>query len=83
MRHHLFRAIIGQRQRRAAIGHKLFSALHHSGERIDRNIHRHFEIRGACVHIAATQFVFIGKSNGVNDEIETAPFVFEGLKNRV
>ena len=83
MRHHLFRAVIGQRQQGAAIGHHRRRAGTDGGEGINRDIHGHPEIRGAGVDIAATQFVLVGKADGMDHKIKRAPVSLQRRKQRI
>ena len=77
MRHHAFGAVVGQRQARAAFGHHLGSALGDSGERVDRDVHGGQEVLAGGVDVAAAQFVLVRETDGVNDEVQLAPFGFE------
>ncbi len=77
VRHHLLGAVIGQRQHRAAIGHQLLGALGDRGERIDRDVHRLGEVVARRVDVAAGQLVLVGEADGVDDEVDLAPLLFE------
>mmetsp|Transcript_22710 Transcript_22710/g.37482 ORF Transcript_22710/g.37482 Transcript_22710/m.37482 type:complete len:214 (-) Transcript_22710:2302-2943(-) len=83
MRHDLFGPVIGEGHGTAAILHHLFGALHDSGERVDRDIHRQAEICTAGVHVAAAQLVLVGKANGVDDEVQVVPMLFQLGEQRV
>ena len=73
VRHHLFRAVIGQRQQAAAVRHQLLGALGHGGERVAGDVHGHREIVGRGVDVAPLELLLVGEGDGVDDEIEVAP----------
>jgi hypothetical protein len=52
-----------------------------AGQRIDGNVHGAAEIVARRVDIAAGQFVLVGKGDGVNDEVEPAPGLFQMREN--
>jgi len=82
-RHDPLGPVIGKGDRTATFVHHLFGPLHDRGEGIDRNVHCHGEIVAAGVDIAATQFVLVGKADGVDDEIQGAPTRLQVVKQRV
>ena len=55
-------------------GHHLLGALGDRGERIAGDVHRHREILGRRVDIAALELLLVGEGDGVDDEIEAVPF---------
>jgi len=83
MRHHLFGAVIGQRQQAAARVHHRRGAFGDGGEGIDRNVHRHQEIGVRGIDIAAAQFVLVGKADGVDDKVDAAPFGLEPFEQGI
>ena len=83
MRHDLFGAVIGEGQKAAAFGHHGGGALADGGEGIDRDVHRHGEPGARGVNITTAQFVLVGKADGVNQEINLAPFGRQFVKERI
>ena len=77
MRHDLLGAVIGQGDHRAALGHHLLGALGDGGEGIAGDVHGHREILGAGVDIAALEFGLVGIGDGVEQEVQLAPALFE------
>ena len=75
MRHDLFRAVIGQRQKAAAFGHHRRSPATHAGKRINRDIHRHGKIGLGGVHIPAPQLCLVGKADRMDQKVDLAPFL--------
>jgi hypothetical protein len=73
MRHDLFRAVIGQRQDRAAVGHHLDRALGHRDQAVGRNVHGHQEVVERGVVIAPAQLGLVGIADGVDDEVDRVP----------
>jgi hypothetical protein len=83
MRHHLFGAVIGQRQHAAARTHQRARPPRNGGEGIDRDVHRHQEVRAAGVDIAAAQFVLVGEADGMDHEIQPAPGFTQGFEQGI
>jgi hypothetical protein len=77
VRHPLFSAIIGQRQKRAAVGHQFLCALCNGGERVARNVQRAVEVVFGGVDIASGEFILVGKRNGMNHEVQLAPLLLD------
>ena len=46
-------------------------------------MHRHLEVVGRRVDVAAGQLVAVGEGDAVDDEVEAAPFVGDRLEDRV
>ena len=83
MGHDFFSAVVCHRQARPAVFHQLLCPLHNCGEGIDRNVHRRRKVTATGIHVTSAQFAFVGKSDGMNDEIQRAPFFFDCRKERI
>ena len=77
MRHDLLGAVIGKRQKRAAVVHDLFGAGGNGGERVDGNVHRPGEVVTARLDIATGQLVLVGKRDRMHDEVDLAPMCLD------
>ena len=83
MRNDLFRAVIGQRQDTAALGHHLLGALRHGDQRIGGNVHRHQEVVEAGVDILPAQLALVGEADRVDDEIDRLPALLQRVEGAV
>ena len=88
VRHHAAGAKIGQRDHRAAAeakigGHQPRRALRNGGEGVTGNAERATEIGPRGIDVTALQFVAVGMGNGVNQEIEAAPFALQGVERGI
>ena len=82
-RHDPLRAAIGQRDHRTAVLHQRRGALGHFREREARDQHGIGEIFPRRVGVAALQLAPVGEGQGVNDEIEAAPGLFDLVEDVV
>ncbi len=83
VRHHALCTIVGESEAGTTVGHELFSAVHNGGEGIDRDVHGHCKVFAARIDITAAQFVLVREANGVNDEVQLAPLLFEFGEQRI
>jgi hypothetical protein len=80
MRHYLFRAVIGEREQAAAVGHHLLGAVGDGRERVAGDVHGHREILGRRIDIAALELLLVGEGDRMNEKIERRPDGFQLLK---
>ena len=81
MRHNLFGAIIAECQHRSAAfaglriewSHHRRGALRDGGEAVDADIHRHQEVVERDVEIFAAQRLFVGETDGMDNEVDCRP----------
>ena len=83
MGHDFLGAVIGEGEAGAAVLHHLLGALHDGGEGVDRDVHGQRKVAARSVHITAAQFVLIGESDGMHDEIEAVPTLCQARKQRI
>ena len=75
VRHRAQAAVIGERHHGAARRHQRRRALGDLGEGEAGDHHRAREIRARGVGVAALELVLVGEGDGVDQEIERAPFL--------
>lgn len=83
VRHPFFGAVIGQCDDRAAIGQKLLGALRDGRQRVTADQHGLGEIVGGSVEIAAVELILVGEGDGMDHEIDLAPFLPQHLEGRI
>ena len=83
MRYHAFGAQIGKRQLCPARLHQRGCAAANGHEGIAGNIHRLQKGIAWRVQIAPAQILLIGEANGMHQEIQPAPGLFNGTKGGI
>src|SRR5665213_2461628 len=77
------RTHIGEREQRSPFGHQRHGATRHRRERITRDRQRAREVLAAGVDVTALQFLAVRKCDGMDDEIQRAPFAAQDIETRV
>ncbi|HVW74407.1 MAG TPA: SDR family oxidoreductase, partial [Rhizomicrobium sp.] len=68
---------------RAAMGHQPGRALRHRREGIAGNIEASGEVGAGGIDIAALQLVAVGEGDGMHQEIDAVPFLFQRVERRI
>jgi hypothetical protein len=58
-------------------------ALGHGDQRIGRNVHRHQEVIQRRVVIATAQLSLVRKADGMDDEVDRVPALFQSVEGRI